>query len=253
MPLTVSHAAAAACFPSFVRQDATRLAALVIGTMVPDFEYFRFMEPVAYWSHTLAGLVVFGLPVGLVTFLVWVVIVCDPVRDLLGLPPGERKPASIRELAVAALLIVMGAATHVLWDGVTHHGGWGLRAIPMLQETLLPLQGRPLTWAVALDYFSTMVGGAVVLTWFVRLLIRAGTLAAFRRSPWRWRVALAIALAATAIGLLNGSAVVGDGSYWTAEYRVARTAVGAMLGLGLGLVAFAVGHRALTRSHHVVR
>jgi hypothetical protein len=55
MPFTLSHPAAVAPLWPIARRFRLSLAALAIGAMVPDFEFFLHLRPAARWSHALVG------------------------------------------------------------------------------------------------------------------------------------------------------------------------------------------------------
>ena len=64
MPLTISHPAASV---SFARLNLP-LSALVIGSMMPDFPYFiPALFSQSGFSHSIIGVFIFCLPVGLVS------------------------------------------------------------------------------------------------------------------------------------------------------------------------------------------
>ncbi|WP_153038853.1 DUF4184 family protein, partial [Rathayibacter tanaceti] len=44
----------------------------------------------------------------------------------------------VEALVLAAAGVVLGAASHVLWDGFTHRGGFFVSAIPVLRDQLGP-------------------------------------------------------------------------------------------------------------------
>lgn len=64
--------------------------------------------------------------------------------------------------------LLIGAATHLIWDGITHADGFIARHIDWLQYRLYiyPLNGTSI--ARLLQYFSSLVG-LVALLWFVKL------------------------------------------------------------------------------------
>jgi hypothetical protein len=80
MPFTLSHPAAAI---PFLR---TRLvpSALVIGCMVPDFEYFLRFAPEGGFGHSLPGVFVFDLPVAFIAL--WLFPHMQRSRSIHGCP-----------------------------------------------------------------------------------------------------------------------------------------------------------------------
>jgi hypothetical protein len=239
MPFTISHAPIAAPLWPLVRRGHLPLPALAIGAMVPDFEYFLHLRPLALWGHSLAGILTFCLPAGLVVVGAWEFVMRDGVRSLLAI---EDTPAetvrSGRWWVLAGVAVLLGAASHIAWDGLTHRGGWGERMLPDLSSAAIPMRGRPVTWAGLLDYASTIVGGVIVCTWLGRQLHRAGALAVLARSGWRWLVLVATVGGALAVGYWNGSRGPAAADYWSGELWLARVAVGSMLGFAAALLAF---------------
>ena len=255
MPFTLSHPAAVAPLRPLARRLEIPLAALAIGAMAPDFEYLLRLRATAYWGHTLAGLLYFCLPAGMAALLLWERLLRAPVRRLLALPAECRAPEAGRPAAWwgrAAVGVVLGAATHLLWDGFTHGHYWGVRVFPALRSTAFVALGRTVPWFNVLQHLSTVVGGAVVALW---LWHRIGGSSGVRRVlGTRWRVATlaVVAFVSLLAGVANGAwsarrgAVAGD--YWTVQLVVGRVAVGALVGTVLALVTYAALARRSART-----
>ena len=214
------------------------LAALAIGTMVPDFEYFWHLRPLALWGHSIAGLFTFDLAVGLAVLALWELFVRDGARAFLGFPRHSPPKRTVSWWSLAAAGIVIGAATHLAWDGLSHHSNWGQRVFPVLANTAVEISGRDLAWRTLLDYIGTVVGGIVVLAWLFARMRRENALPVFLGS-WTRLVALASMIAVSlAAGLWNGQRVDVKG-FWRGELWIGRVAVGAMLAFGIALVILA--------------
>src|SRR6478609_5937229 len=169
MPFTVSHVAAV--LPVVGRSGRLPAAALVIGSMAPDYPWFLTRGRTAGLSHSLLGIVTVDLAVGLLAFVVWRRWAQAPVRDLVPRVVGERLPRppglAGRDLPWAAVAVVLGALTHVVWDSFTHAGRWGVDLLPYLQEGHHGVAG----WVWAQDV-SSLVGLLVVVGWSVWRLAR---------------------------------------------------------------------------------
>ena len=252
MPFTLSHPAAVALLSPLVRRARLPFAALVVGTMAPDFEFFLHLRPLARWSHSLPGLVTFCLPAGLLVFAMWELVAREPLRHLLGFPAqphlGREGPGWWMRAAVG---IVLGAATHLLWDGFTHGGYWGAALFPGLRAPALSLGGRVIPWFNLLQHLSTLVGGLVLLTWATREASRAGALDVLARSAWRWLVILAMIAGALAVGLWNGARFGEASGYWAVQVWLGRVAVAALAGFGVALLAYSIIHRVVRQPANV--
>lgn len=172
MPFTVSHVAAVLPFMGRRRPNRLDPAALVIGSMVPDVPWFFTGGRGASFLHSLPGLVAVDLALGLVLVVLWRGFLFAPVRDLLPPPIGGRLPApapvSQTRWGWAALGVLVGAATHLVWDEFTHEGRWAVGRIGWLHAEHAGLAGAQ--WA---QYASGVVGGVVVLAVCSRLLLQA--------------------------------------------------------------------------------
>lgn len=169
MPLTTSHAAAA--WPLSRLFPALPLAAIVIGTMAPDFEYLLRLAPRGRAWHTPGGLLLYAVPAALAVWLAWRTLVRVSLASLL--PPAvtaswPHQRLTIRECAGALVGAAFGAVSHVLWDGLGHHGGWAVELVPALQRMVSfgPL-GELHAYRVV-QHLGTLVGGAAILLWALR-------------------------------------------------------------------------------------
>lgn len=178
MPLTFpSHAAA--ILPLLHVPGGRRLpaSALVVGTTAPDLIYLVGTHGAA--AHGPAGLLQFCLPAGLLAFVYLEALLLPVVAPhLLALWPERGRRALARLvgprppprrvsgwLAVAAA-IVIGAATHQLWDGFTHAWMWPARAL--YPDTTVTLFGRPVLVSRVLQHCSSVLGLAIVALYLRR-------------------------------------------------------------------------------------
>lgn len=207
MPFTVAHVMAVlpgVHWHARLRLDPT---CLVIGSMAPDFEYFARGELVSRFSHTLAGLVTWNLPATLVLAVLWHAVVKQPV--LAALPVAmTRRLAPVVDVpwrarwdgvAVASLVVsaVLGAATHLAWDALTHANGLA-RHLPALRVAYdVPGAGTMVLHRI-LQHASTLVGLAALGAYVAFALRRhppAAALPARPRAHVRAVFAACIALA----------------------------------------------------------
>lgn len=144
MPFTLSHAVAVLPLTRGRLGDFLVPAALVIGSMVPDLPYFVPPHRGSDWSHAASGPVTIDLAMGLGVYAVWQLVLRRPLVDLAprwlaGRLPLPRRLTG-RRWAAAAVSVILGALTHVLWDTFTHRARWGTDHVPALNALvgLLP-------------------------------------------------------------------------------------------------------------------
>jgi hypothetical protein len=170
MPFTLSHPAAAI---PFLR---TRLvpSALVIGCMAPDFDYFLHFAPESPFGHTLLGVFLFDLPAAFMMLWLFHAFAKEPlyqwlpesVQRRIQLGPATVPVRNTAQLAMVVLSILIGVATHILWDSFTHPNFWPYEHWQFLHRTVdLPVYGS-MEYLRVLQHGSTLLGAAVLLLWF---------------------------------------------------------------------------------------
>ncbi|SDG12381.1 protein of unknown function [Blastococcus aurantiacus] len=248
MPFTPSHAAAVLPF----LRTPLPASALVIGSIAPDLPYYLPVD-IPWDTHTATALVTSDLLLGGLAWVVWHGVLAEPAlawapgalrTRLTGVRPGlAARVRSVPAIVLVALALVVGAATHVLWDEFTHAGRWGTEHLPALAREWGPLPGY--RW---LQYASGVVGGVVLLLWLARWWRRAprGPLAA-RPAAWpAWVVIAGSGLMAGVAGALTAPDVR------KAAYAGATWGGGTALGVALVLAAAWQIHRRLRRSRAAV-
>ncbi|HVW98269.1 MAG TPA: DUF4184 family protein [Mucilaginibacter sp.] len=208
MPFTFSHPAAVLPFGAVFRRNLS-LTGLVIGSMVPDFEYFIRMNMLSAVSHTWQGFVWFDLPLGFVLFIIYEFFVKDKL--IARLPAGlNRRFYSFRGYRVHYTLgyliaivfsVALGAASHILWDGFTHPSGTFVHRIPYLRH-LVRIHGHRFYIFTLLQYGSTVVGGLIVLA--SCLFLRKGELTRVKNATGYWLQILLVVVVVFAIKLATG-------------------------------------------------
>lgn len=249
MPFTLSHPAAV--LPLLRRPFSA--AALVAGALTPDLPYFARSTPVpvgaqswyepylnATTSHTLLGALAVSLPYAVALWGLFLVA-RRPVGSLLPVPADPRPPepdgasALLRRAGWVLLSLLVGIATHLVWDSFTHSDGWVVMHVPFLST---PLAGD-LTWARALQHVST-IGGLVIIAvylWRRRSRLRPATSAGRRRA---WRL-LAIVAGIAAVGAVAGTLEWWGGSSGLAARDVVEGVLSDVAtGAGAALIAAAL-------------
>ena len=172
MPFTPSHIAA---ILPFVRSPLAP-AALVIGSMVPDLPYFVPLGIPRELTHSIPGVPLADLPMGILVLALWASVFRAPVIDFapewvrarFRLP--TRRPnwrPSLRLVSVTLVSLLVGIATHLVWDGFTHPDGWAVLQIASLRTQLGPFTAY--RWA---QYASSIGGLMIFAIWGARWVRR---------------------------------------------------------------------------------
>lgn len=224
MPFTLSHAAAALPF----RRWRLLPSALVIGTFAPDFEYLLRLSPRGRFGHTLIGSFVLTLPLALLVLWIFHAFVKLPTAMLLPEAIQRRLQDHLGEFRFGGVTrflriiasILLGIATHLLWDSFTHSTTWPYRHWSILRKPFtLPILGQFPLYKI-LQHGSTIVGIGILSFWLVRWYRTTPPSAHLRKSLPAGRKAAIIAVVMTV-------AIVG---------AVVRAVVG--IGMPIGHLAF---------------
>jgi membrane-bound metal-dependent hydrolase YbcI (DUF457 family) len=169
MPYTVSHIAAVV--PGYRPLSRAHVfSAAVIGSMTPDFGLLLPTNLVRWQTHSLMGLLDFCLPVGLCAYWLTQLLIKPAMLEVLpdrafARLRREHPPASIRsprQWLYAAVALLLGAVTHLIWDAFTHENARGVRMFPVLSDYGPEMAGHWLHVYRWLQYGSSLVGLAVV-------------------------------------------------------------------------------------------
>jgi len=218
MPFTFSHPAIVlplACLP----KRWFSLTGLVIGSLTPDFEYFLRMEIRSDFSHSVSGLFWFDVPLGLLLAFLFHNVVRDSLFNNL---PGflRMRFATFLEFnwnkyfkqngLVVLISLIIGAASHIFWDGFTHSYGYFAEIIPALTGKVM-LLGKQVPIFKILQHSSTLVGGGIIagVVWRLpRTAVENPEIAPFKY----WLLVSGILLAVIALKLFTGLEAVQIGN-----------------------------------------
>lgn len=230
MPFTFSHPAIVLPL-KFMPKRWVSITGLIIGSMVPDFEYFIRMQVKSIYSHTWVGLFWFDLPLGLVLLFVYQLFVKEAVishlpdflnRRFSKFRGVDNQGAFFQYFIIAALSIFIGAVSHILWDGFTHPNGYFVELLPMLSYRL-QFGNHPVVVYKAIQHTSTVVG-AIVIIWAIYIL-PLGNPKRNHHVTRFWIQVILIAVAVLIIKLLTGL------SY----HQIGNVIVTAISGIFIGL------------------
>ncbi|HLA72143.1 MAG TPA: DUF4184 family protein [Steroidobacteraceae bacterium] len=246
MPFTISHAAAVLPLRRFTK-GALPLAALMIGSMSPDFSYFLPGDLAFLPTHTLAGLFWFCWPAGLAAWLLFVHVLEAPTLALLPEPWRTRITPSdsritLANIAFASVAVLIGAVTHVIWDSFTHRYSPVTDALPLLRISLFKIGWTHIYVYKFLQHLSSVVGMVALLIWARRIrhapqVQMSGAASEPTCVTDRTRLAAAAVLLITSCSFAIANYVTHAGVYF--ERRLFHFAIGGMIGWMLAWLAIA--------------
>ena len=168
MPWTISHIAAVL---PLRRSGAKPLsfAALALGACSPDFAYYIGQFKWAELAHTPLGILFLCLPCCLLLLALLQLFQHElasllPTRALRGALHARQAPSlrSWRNLAAFSIAIVLGAATHIVWDAFTHKTAWPVANSALLQTPFV-VAGQTVGLYNLLQHASTLIGAVILL------------------------------------------------------------------------------------------
>jgi hypothetical protein len=161
MPFTFSHIASVLPLHKSLRRLGL-LSAAAIGAIAPDLNFTLPIHLTREQTHGRLALLTFCLPVGLSVWGLFQSLIKPALIEVLpnrvyGRLSAEHlgpRLASVRVWFYAALAVLFGALTHVIWDGFTHEDGHRAHARAGLGERNL------YSW---IQHGSSAVGMAAVI------------------------------------------------------------------------------------------
>ena len=170
MPFTFSHPAIVLPF-NLLKNKRLSLTGLVLGSMVPDFEYFIRMNSENIFGHTWDGAVWFDLPIALIcTFFFYIVIRNTLISNLPHIL--QERLARYKQLnwniyfkknwKVVLLSIIIGILSHFFLDSITAENGYIANAVPFLSH-MVPWEERLISVRSILHLFLSGAGLLVIL------------------------------------------------------------------------------------------
>ncbi|HLY68581.1 MAG TPA: DUF4184 family protein [Puia sp.] len=176
MPFTFSHPALILPLQKYFGKWFS-LTGLMVGSMVPDFEYFLQLRTRRSFSHAIPGVFYFDLPLAFLLTFIFHGIVRNSLFNNL---PDFFKRRFIRYVTfnwpkyfkvhwfIIFLSIMIGIASHLLWDGFTHIHGYFVHKIPFLQKNVM-IRDFQIPYYRIFQHASSILGGFIVLIAIYRL------------------------------------------------------------------------------------
>ena len=168
MPFTFSHPAIV--LPLIKARLKLSATGLIIGSMIPDFEYFIRMRDRSRYSHTLTGIFWFDIPLALLVCFIYHLLVRNSLFD--NLPSFLKDRFSvykkfnwpryfIKNWAIVLASVIIGAVSHILWDAVTHNTMFYVNQADL--STMMKIGKINLAGYKFLQLASTIAGGLIVI------------------------------------------------------------------------------------------
>jgi len=209
MPFTFSHPALVLPLAYLLKQWFS-LTGLVIGSLTPDFEYFLRMRSEGRYGHTIGGIFWFDLPLGLLLAFIFHNIVRNSLFDNLPFFLKSRFSAVRRfdwneyfkkNWPAVIVSIIIGAISHILWDGFTHRYGYFVRIMPALANEINFFDTQIPIFKI-LQHVSTVIGGIVIIFAIYKLPIARRETESV--SVKYWMIVIGITLSVVGIRFLCG-------------------------------------------------
>jgi hypothetical protein len=245
MPFTLAHPAIVLPFVKASKKYFS-FTSIVIGSVTPDFEYFIRMKVFSRYSHTLSGILYFDIPVGILLFLTFQKIVRSPLINNLPTLLRERfiiyaKPADGMQLHrrwhVIILSLLIGIASHLVWDSFTHRDGFFVERLSRLNKSLIWNDAQIPIYKVA-QHSSTAVG--LLLMALVILSMKKYPAGNGKWSQSYWSIACLTALAVLVARLVINPSVINVGIV------VVTSITGFLIGI---LASSSISRNAFNNSH----
>ena len=203
MPWTIAHAAAVLPLRPL---RALPFPALVAGCMSPDLGYYIGHTELASPSHRLYPGLLLAIPSGLAMLAAWRRLspfarAALPAPLAVFFPTAVDEPPRGRAAAFAwlCLALLVGASTHIFWDGLTHAHGWFVHRTPFMRVPVELGGWYELPLYRLMQHLSTLFGCAVLLLAWRRATRGFDWAGLWGQEAERLRLVLLVSLALAAV------------------------------------------------------
>lgn len=196
MPFTGSHAAIVL---PLLNKRIFSASGLIMGSMVPDFEFFLTMRAHVEYGHSFFGIFWLNIPVSVLFITLYHNLVRNglianlphffQVRFLPFIEFNWNKYLKNNVFKVLASIIV-GNLTHLLWDSFTHFDGFFVARIPVLDYELLNIPVYDI-----FQYGFSLLGALAILSFIAKMPnVKCGTRSSFLKIGQYWSLVAIAAL-----------------------------------------------------------
>lgn len=155
----------------YLPRERYSMNGLIVGSMIPDLEYFIRLDNVSTFSHTLFGLFLFDIPAALLVLTIYHQLIRDPL--ISNLPSFLRSrltnylrfnwPDYFRKNSLVVMYsILFGAITHVLWDSFTSGNGYFVMRHSIF-ETQVTILNLTLFAYKIVKHLSSLFGALILI------------------------------------------------------------------------------------------
>jgi hypothetical protein len=164
---------------------------------------------VSRYSHTWQGLVWFDLPLAFVLVILYELFIKDPLITHLPAALNRRffwfrgysSYFSVWYFIAIVLSVLIGAASHIVWDGFTHPGGMFVHDFPVL-ERIINLDGYRIYVFHLLQYASGVLGVLIIIIMY--FMLPKGELTKVKNITAFWLQVMLVTVVTLAIKLATG-------------------------------------------------
>jgi hypothetical protein len=249
MPVTVSHPALSVGLKRF----GLVLSALVVGSMMPDFEFFLRLNFGKEIGHTIAGVFLFCVPAGLLVLFLFHRLMKFPLLSLvphnhqLRLYPVARGFSffPLRNFLNIVISLISGSFTHLLADAFTHYDGFFVERIPLLSEPVVVLPQGTVRVYFLLQYVFSIAGVLLLFYWYLKWYYKAEP--EKQVIPHRFQISRKVGIVLSIVTFALGTGVTygvmlakGNGGVELAKSMISLSAIASASGLMVGLIGFGI-------------
>lgn len=231
MPFTLAHPAITLPILRSKRISATTL---VVGSMVPDVEYFITMRDDCTNAHTLGAIFFEYLPLTILISIIFHTLIRKEFLGRLVVPRWSLKTLTaswknyLWEHGVVILYsALLGIASHMVWDSFTHMDTFFTAPFSAFYHERFHVFGFNAPFSIYMQYFSSIFG---CFTMLIYLVARRGDLRRIMtRARWGyWQAVVAI------VGLVMAIRIAEGGDVLTHTEWIICLTTASFIGLSLG-------------------
>lgn len=150
---------------------------LIIGSMVPDFEYFIRLDNGSSSSHTFIGLFLFDLPAALIILTLYHQFMREQlIKNLPDFLKLRLKAYAYfdwlgylkKNWAIVICSILIGSLTHIFWDGFTSGNGYFVMRNSIMETQFTLFQTQFYLYKI-FKHLSSLIGIGVLSILFMKL------------------------------------------------------------------------------------